>query len=196
MFATALAVNFVIPTAPPNPILSVEFIACVNSPVPANVVFTVSELVLVRVIADVKFGTINVPVNVCGFVLNVCNPVPAVKVPLLMIPPWNVTGALLRLFHVPFVPTVTIPVKVLVPVTEFSVTPPMVTPFPIVDVPFTASAVVNPFSVNVPCVNVKFPFNVVVPVPVIVAPFASFNSRFPKALVAPLIACNPAPPFR
>jgi hypothetical protein len=130
----------------------------------------------------------NVPVNACGFVLNVCTPVPAVNVPPLVMPPRNVAVALLALFHVPFGPIVTSPAKVLVTAAEFTNIPPAVAPFPIVVVPFTAKDVVNASNVSVPCVIVKFPLIVVAPVPVIVAPFGSFNSRFPKVQVAPLIA--------
>ena len=87
----------------------------------------------------------------------------------------------------PFAPTVTSPVKVLVTAALAIVNVPADAPFPIVVAPFTTNAVVNAFNVKVPCVIVKFPLTVVVPVPVIVAPLASSNSRFPKVLVAPLI---------
>jgi hypothetical protein len=103
-------------------------------------------------------------------------------------PPRNVAVALLELFHVPFDPTVTRPVKILVTAAEFITNDPVVEPLPMVVDPATTKEVVKAFSVNVPWVTVKPPLMVVVPVPVIVAPFASSSSRFPKEDIAPLIA--------
>ena len=105
-----VAVNVVIPDVPP--MFSVALVACVRPPVPESAVLTVNVLVLVRVIVvTVTLGMENVPVNACALVLNVCTPVPAVNVPLLVIPPWNVTPSFPELFHVAPVLIVTNPVN-------------------------------------------------------------------------------------
>ena len=53
-----------------------------------SAVVTVRVLLLVSVTpVTVTLGMEKVPVRDCAFVLNVCTPVPAVNVPLLVIPP-------------------------------------------------------------------------------------------------------------
>lgn len=173
-----------IPTAPVKFILSVPVPALVSPPVPANAVATVNVPLFVRVTAvTVTLGIENVPVNACGFVSKVCIPVPALKVPLFVIPPLNVTGEFAAvLVHVPPEAIVTRPVKILVPVAEVIVRFPLVPP-PTVVVPVTVNAnaaavkivpfpterlpvMPRPTTVVVDTVplNVKLPLIVVVPV--------------------------------
>src|SRR4030042_5644543 len=122
-------------------ILSVPVALLVKPPVPANAVVTVSVLLLVSVTpVTVTLGMENVPVRACAFVLNVCTPVPALKVPLLVIPPWKVTAEFaVVLAQVPPALIVTRPVKVFVPVAEDMVRLPLVPP-PTVVVPVTVKA--------------------------------------------------------
>ena len=178
--------------ADPIPIFSVEFAACSSSPVPDSAMPTVRVLLFVRVTpVTVMLGIDNIPFRACGFVLNVCTPVPAVNaviVPELVIPPCKVIASFAGLVQVPLAPTLIKPENSFVPVAEFIVIPPLVAPVPIEVVPLTASAVVNASNVRVPCVAVKFPVIVVVPVPVKVAPFTSSSSRLPKVFVVPEIA--------
>ena len=163
-FPVFVAVMVVIPEVPP--MLRVALAAWVIPPVPSSAVPTVSVLLLVRVIVvTVILGSEKVPVSAWLLVLKVWRPVPAVKTPLLMMPPANVTGELVLLFQVPALFTVTSPVKVLVPVELFSNRVP-VTPV----VPVTANPVVKLFRVNTPAVMVRLPATVVVPLPVMVAP--------------------------
>ena len=91
---------------------------------------------------------------------NVCTPVPAVKVPLLVMPPRNETASLAELFQLPFAFTVTRPLKVLVPVVDEMVKVPLVPP-PTVVVPVTETFLVEVSSV--PEVTVRFPPTVVLP---------------------------------
>jgi hypothetical protein len=89
--------------------------AFVNMPVPAKAVAIVNELLLVRVTAapvTVTLGIVNVPISAWLLVLNVCMPVLAVKVPLLVIPPWKVGVVAAVSFHVEPALIVTEPVIV------------------------------------------------------------------------------------
>ena len=84
----AVAVSPVIPNEPVKTILSVAFAAWASVPEPARFVVTLKVLLFVSVTAvTVTLGMENVPVSACAFVLKVCIPVPAVNVPLLVIPP-------------------------------------------------------------------------------------------------------------
>ena len=127
------------PGGPVKLIFSVPVALFVKPPVPANAVVTVSVLLLVSVTpVTLTLGMENVPVRACAFVSNVCNPAPAVKVPLLVIPPLKVTAQFPELLQVPPALIVTRPVKVFVPaMVEDMVRLPLVPP-PTVVVPVTA----------------------------------------------------------
>ena len=130
----------VIAGTPVKLILSVPVAALVNPPVPAKAVVTVSVPLLVKVTpVTVTLGIEKFPVSAWELVSKVCTPVPAVKVPLLVIPPRKVIGELLELFQVPPAATVTRPVKVLAPVAEEMVKFPLA-PLPTVVVPVTVRA--------------------------------------------------------
>ena len=165
----AVAVNVVIPDVPP--IFRVALAAWVNPPVPDKAVPTVNVLLLVSVTpVTVTLGIDNVPASACAFVSNVCTPVPELKVPLLVMPPLNVTGEFAAvLVHVPPAATVTRPTKVLVPVAEVIVRLPLVPP-PTVVVPVTVK--LKPATVNVvPSPTESAPPTVVaIPVVVFVLP--------------------------
>ncbi len=93
----------------------------------------------------VTFGIEKVPFSDCGFVSNVYMPVPAVNVPLFVIPPLKVTAELPELFQVAPLLIVTNPVNNLVPVGELITRLPLV-PSPIVVVPVTVK--LYPVAVN------------------------------------------------
>jgi len=113
--------------------------------------------------------------------------VPAVKVPLFVIPPLNVMGEFPELFQVPPALIVTNPVKILVPVAEEMTKVPVVPP-PTVVVPVTVNAkpaavkvapfpmlrlpIARPTTVVVDAVplRVRVPLIVVVPVCNVFAP--------------------------
>ena len=59
----------------------------------------------------------------------------------------------------------------------------------------TVNPVVNEFKVSVPAVTVSVPTVVVVVVFANVAPFASFNLRFPYVSVVPVTYGTPDPPL-
>ena len=113
---------------------------------------------------------------------KVYKPVPAVKVPLLVIPLLNANGEFPELFQVAPVLIVTRPIRIFVPVVDDTVRLPLVPP-PTVVVPVTVKAkpptvkvvpsptlrlplIVNPVTVVVVTVplRVKLPLIVVVPV--------------------------------
>ena len=76
----------VIPEVPPRFNTAPE--ACARVPVPVRSVPAVSVLLFVRVIpVTVTLGMESVPVNAWAATLKVCMPVPALNVPLLVIPP-------------------------------------------------------------------------------------------------------------
>src|SRR5947209_5703842 len=88
-----VAVNVVMPDVPP--MLSVALPACVTPPDPERAVPTVNVLLLVTVTpVTVTLGIVNVPFRFWALVSKVCTPVPALNVPLLVIPPLKVTGEL------------------------------------------------------------------------------------------------------
>lgn len=138
------------------PIFRVAFAACDSSPVPESAVATVRVLLFVSVTpVTVMLGIDNVPVTDWELVLNVYTPVPAVKVPLFVIPPWIVIAELPELFHVAPELIVTRSVKVFVPVAEEMVSVPLVPP-PTVVVPVTERA--KPAAVKVvPLPTFKLP---------------------------------------
>ena len=184
MFPLAVAVIVVIDGGPANPILSMPDPALVNPPVPAKAVVTVNVLLFVSVIpVTVILGIENVPVRACKFVSNVCIPVPAVKVPLLIIPPRNVTGELPELFQVPPELTVTNPVNIFTPAAADMVKLPLDPP-PIVAEP-TVKA--NPAAVNVvPSPMLRLP---VIPRPTtVVVLTVPLNVKLPQIVV--VVASN------
>ena len=138
VFPLAVAVSVVMAGAPVKLIFRVPVAPFVNPPFPARADVTVNAALFVTVIPlIVTFGIDKVPTSVWALVLNVCTPVPAVKVPLLVMPPWKVTASFAEeLFQVPPLFTVTMPVKVLVPVAEEMAKVPVVPP-PITVVPVT-----------------------------------------------------------
>ncbi len=151
-----MAVSVVIPTLPVKLILSMPVALLVSPPVPANAVVTVSVLLFVRVTpVAVTLGMKKVPVSACAFVSKVWTPVPAAKVPLLVIPPRKVMAEFPELFQVPPALIVTDPVNVLAPVAEDIVKLPLV-PTPTVVVPVTVNA--KPAMVKeVPSPTTRFP---------------------------------------
>ena len=134
----------------------------VNPPVPASAVPTVNVPLLVKVmVVTVTLGIVNVPVSAWAFVLNVCIPFPAVKVPLLVIPPLNSTGEFAEvLVQLPPVLIVTKPVNNFAPVAEEIANVPLAPP-PTVVVPLTVNA-------NAPAVKV-IPLSIVILLQVAVA---------------------------
>ena len=113
----------------------------------------------------VTFGIDNVPVNACGFVSNELMPEPAVKVPLFVMPPRNVTAELPELFQVADEETVTRPANVFAPV------PDAITRFaadadPTFVAPFTVKG--NPPTVNVDVLPTVSAPDMVVDIPVLV----------------------------
>ena len=146
---------------------------------------TVSRVATVRVLlfvsvtpVTVTFGMVKVPVSACALVLNVCAPVPALKVPLLVIPPRNVIGEFAEvLAQVPLALIVTKPVKSFAPLAEDMVKLPLV-PAPTVVVPVTVNA--NPAAVKVvPSPIARFP--------VIVNPTTVVVNTVPLRVRVPLI---------
>lgn len=136
-------------------IVKLALTPCERVPVPARDVATVNAFELMRVTpVTVVFGIDNVPFSTWLFVSKVCIPEPALKVPLLVIPPRNVTAALALLFHVPPVDTVTSPVNAFAPPPVIANVP--LLPPPTVVVPPTLKA----FAVElklVPFPTVRFP---------------------------------------
>ena len=131
----AVAVNVVIPDVPP--MFSVPVAALVNPPVPDSAVPTVRVPLLVSVTpVTVTFGIENVPLSAWLLVSKVCTPVPALKLPLLVIPPRKLTAELIVSFQVAPEFTVTKPLKLFVPAVEEKVRLPLVPP-PTVVVPVT-----------------------------------------------------------
>src|ERR1044072_7100706 len=119
------------------PIFNVALAACVRPPDPERAVATVNVLLLVKVTpVTVILGMENVPLSCWELLSKVCTPVPAVNVPLLVIPPLNVTFELPLLFQVPPAFTVTNPVNIFVPAVALMVKLPLVPP-PMVVVPET-----------------------------------------------------------
>lgn len=101
------------------PRFKIAFVPWVVVPVPARAVETVNPTVLLlarNAPVTVTLGIVStlVPKIVWLFVLNVYTPVPAVKVPLSVMPPRMVAVEFPELFHVPA--TVTRPVNVFAPV--------------------------------------------------------------------------------
>ena len=167
------------------PIFKVALAAWVKVPVPVNAVLTFNVLLLVNVTpVTVTLGMVNVLVSAWLLVLKVCTPLPAVKVPLLVIPPWKITGESPELFQVPPELMETSPVNVLVPVAE-DITRLPVAPPPTVVVPVTVS--VKPAAVKVvPSPIIKLP---VIPKPTaVVVAAVPLNSKFPDIDVVP--TCN------
>lgn len=157
-----VAFNVVMPDVPP--MFSVAPTACVSAPVPLKAVPTVRLLLLVRVTAPpvtVTLGIVRFPVKACEFVSNVCTPVPALKVPLFVMPPRNVTAEFAAVFvHVAPDAIVTRPVKVRV-LLAVIVRAPLVPP-PTVVVPVTAN-VEFPIENVAPLLMLRFPVTVVLP---------------------------------
>ena len=152
----AVAVIAAIPGTPVKFILSVPVPAFVNPPVPANAVVTVNVPLFVNVTpVTVTLGIENVPVSAWEFISKVCIPDPAVKIPLLVIPPLKVTVELPELFQVAPAFIVTRPVKVFAPVAEDIVKLPLV-PLPTVVVPVTVNAKAAAVNV-VPSPTVRLP---------------------------------------
>jgi hypothetical protein len=150
------------------PRFKVEFAACVNPPVPVKEVAQVNVPLLVTIVGDVieTVGIARVPINVWLFVLKVCVPVPAVKMPLLVIPPRKTTLSFPVLFQFPVAPIVTLPTNVFEPEVLAMVNVPSM-----VDIPFTV--IVTGLSVLVvPAVTVRVPLTASAPVlvPLNVAP--------------------------
>jgi len=120
--AAAVAVSAVIREGPVNPMLSVPVAALVSPPVPANAVFTVNEPLLVRTTdapVTVTLGTESVPESAWELVSKVWTPLPAVNVPLFVMPLRKVTAEFAEeLSQVPPAATVTSPLKILAPVAE------------------------------------------------------------------------------
>ena len=177
-----VAVNVLMPDVPP--MLSVALAACVRPPVPDRAVPTVNELLLVNVTpVTVTLGIENVPVNPWLLVSNVCSPVLAVKVPLFVMPFWNV--GVIAALSVQLAPAfmVTKPVKVLLGfVAEEKANVPVAPP-PTVVVPPT-------LSVNAPMVSeVPLP---VERVPVIAKLAAVVVVTLPLTVKLPPIAVVPA----
>ena len=93
------------------------FAAFVKPPVPASAAETVRIPLFVRVTpVIVIFGILTIPFIDWEFVVKLYMPVPAVKVPLFVIPPLNIKAELPELFHVPPAFIVKSPLKVFVPV--------------------------------------------------------------------------------
>lgn len=124
-------------------------------------------MLLIRVTpVTVTDGIMNAPVRTCALVLKVCTPLPAVNVPLLVIPPWNVTAELPELFHVDVDATVTRPVNVLVPVEEVMI---------------NDAAPADPTWVAPPTENVTAPTETEVPFPTVSIPA---KDVFPETVTA------------
>src|SRR5436190_21064852 len=112
------------------PMVKEAFEVCVNVPLPLSSVLTVRLLLLVSVtLVTVTLGMENVPVSDCVLVVNEYVPVPALKVPLFVMPPLIVTAELADvLVHVPPEAMVNKPIKIFVPVNEETVKFPLVPP--------------------------------------------------------------------
>jgi len=192
VFPLTEAVSVVIPTAPVKLIFSVPVAALVRPPLPARVVDTVNELLLVSVTpVTVTLGIVNVPISACELILKVCTPVLAVNVPLLVIPLLNVGVTAALSVQLELVLIVTSPVKVLagfvaeendnipadpplptvvVPVTLKVKAPTVkVVPFPMIRLPPTVKAApvvaaAAPLKVRLPVMDVVAP-NVLAPLP-------------------------------
>ena len=177
-----VAVSVVIAEA--VPMFSVALAAWVSSPVPDSAVPTVSVLLLVRVTpVTVTLGMENVPVSACELVSKVYTPVPAVKVPLLVMPPRKVAAELPELFQVPPALIVTKPVNILVPVAEDMFKVPVVPP-PTVVVPVTVKAKA-PAVKAVPFPMVRLPL---MPKPTAVAVLAvPLNVKLPLIVVVEVV---------
>ena len=177
-----VAVNVVIPEVPP--IVSVAFDAWVKPPVPLSAVLTVRSLLLVRTVGTltVTLGMTNEPVSAwIALVLNVCTPVPAVKVPEFVIPPRKTTTSFPELFQVPPAFTVTRPSNLLPPGVEEIIKLPLVPP-PTVVVPFTImpkAGIVN----DVPSPIDRSPF-IVRPITVVVVAVPLKTKSPPITVVA------------
>ena len=186
-----VAVSVVMPEVPP--ILSVALAAWVKPPVPKSAVPTVKVLLLVKVTpVTVTFGIVNVPVSCCALVSKVYTPVPALKVPLLVMPPRKVTGEFAAvLFQKLPALRVTSPMKVLAPVAEEMVRVPFV-PLPTVVVPVTVNA--KPAAVNVvPSPMFRLP-PIVKPTTVAVLVAAPLKVKLPVMEVVPVCSVLALPP--
>jgi hypothetical protein len=179
-----VAVNVVMADVPP--IFRMALAAWVKLPDPESAVLTVKVLLLVTVIpVTVTFAIVNRPLSCCALVSKVCTPVPALKAPLLVMPPLKVTGELAEvLVQAPPALMVTGPVNILVPVAEVMFSAPLAPP-PTLVVPVTVKA--NPAALNVvPSPIFKLP-PIVKPATVVVVA-VPLKVRFPVIEVVPV--CN------
>ena len=129
-------------------------------PVPESAVPTVSVLVFVRVTpVTVTLGMENVPVSAWALVVKVYDPVPAVKVPLLLVtPPRKLIAEFPELFQIPPEFMITKPAKVFVPVVLAKDIVPLTLVVPVtVIVTALKVFVVSADTVRPPAPTLKFP---------------------------------------